>query len=60
MATHKWSEIKDKLAPERRDRLDNDVRREILAMDPRELREEAGKTQAGPRARRARPRARGR
>jgi hypothetical protein len=46
MTTHKWSEIKDKLAPERRARLDADVRHEILEMDLRELRQEAGKTQA--------------
>jgi DNA-binding XRE family transcriptional regulator len=46
MATHKWSEIKEKMAPGRRARLDADVRRELLAMELRELRQEAGKTQA--------------
>lgn len=46
MATHKWSEIKNRMAPERRARLDADVRRELLAMELRELRVEAGKTQA--------------
>ena len=46
MATYKWSELKEKLAPERRARLDADVRRELLAMELRELRQEAGKTQA--------------
>ncbi len=46
MATHKWSEIKEKMAPERSARLDADVRRELLAMELRELRQEAGKTQA--------------
>jgi transcriptional regulator with XRE-family HTH domain len=46
MATHKWSEIKNRMAPERRARLDADVRRELLAMELRELREAAGKTQA--------------
>jgi DNA-binding XRE family transcriptional regulator len=45
MATHKWSEIKEKMAPERRARLDAEVRREVLAMELRELRQEAGKTQ---------------
>ncbi len=46
MATHKWSEIKDKMSPERRARVDAAVRRELLTMDLRELRQEAGKTQA--------------
>lgn len=46
MTTHKWSEIKDNLAPERRSRLDAEVHREVLAMELRELRQEAGKTQA--------------
>ena len=45
MATHKWSELKEKMAPERRARLDAEVRREVLAMELRELRKEAGKTQ---------------
>jgi len=45
MATHKWSEIKEKMAPERRARLDAEVRSEVLAMELRELRKEAGKTQ---------------
>jgi hypothetical protein len=46
MATHKWSEIKDKMSPERKARVDAAVRRELLTMDLRELRQEAGKTQA--------------
>lgn len=46
MATHKWSTIKDKMTPERRARLDARVRREVLALELRELRQEAGKTQA--------------
>jgi DNA-binding XRE family transcriptional regulator len=46
MATHKWNTIKSKMAPERRARVDAAVRRELLQMDLRELREEAGKTQA--------------
>ncbi|MGO9838137.1 MAG: helix-turn-helix domain-containing protein [Polyangiaceae bacterium] len=46
MATHKWSEMKGKMAPERRARVDTAVRRELLAMELRELRQEAGKTQA--------------
>jgi len=46
MATRKWSEIKEKMAPERRARVDAAVRRELIAMDLRELRQEAGKTQA--------------
>src|SRR5258708_7003549 len=46
MAIHKWSEIEKKVSPERRARLDAAVRREVLAMELRELRQEAGKTQA--------------
>jgi transcriptional regulator with XRE-family HTH domain len=46
MPTHKWSDIKRKMAPERRARVDEAVRRELLAMELRELRTEAGKTQA--------------
>jgi hypothetical protein len=42
MAIHKWSEIEKKFSPERRARLDADVRREVLAMELRELRQEAG------------------
>jgi transcriptional regulator with XRE-family HTH domain len=45
MATRKWSEIKEKMAPERRARLDAEVRRDVFAMELRELRKEAGKTQ---------------
>ena len=46
MATHKWSEIRTKMPPERRARLDGEVRRELFAIELRELREQAGKTQA--------------
>ena len=46
MATHKWNEIREKMTPERRARVDDDVHRELLAMALRELRQEAGKTQA--------------
>lgn len=46
MATRKWSVLKDKMAPERRARVEAAVHRELLAMALRELREEAGKTQA--------------
>ena len=46
MATHKWSEIKEKMTPERRARLDAEVRRDVLELELRELRQEAGKTQA--------------
>ena len=46
MAVHKWSEIKERMSPRRRARLDAAVRREVLAMELRELRQEAGKTQA--------------
>ena len=46
MATHKWSEIKGRMSSERRARLDSAVRRELIAMELRELRLEAGKTQA--------------
>jgi transcriptional regulator with XRE-family HTH domain len=45
MPTHKWSEIRDKMSPERKARVDAAVRRELLAMELRELRQEAGKTQ---------------
>ena len=46
MATQKWSDIKGKMAPERRARVDEAVRHELLVMELRELRVEAGKTQA--------------
>jgi DNA-binding XRE family transcriptional regulator len=46
MTTHKWSEIKEKMTPERRARLDAEVRRDVLELELRELRQEAGKTQA--------------
>ena|SRR5664279_3596943 len=46
MATHKWNEIKEKMAPARRARLDGEVRRAVLEMELRELRHEAKKTQA--------------
>ncbi len=46
MATHKWSEIKEKMTPERRARIEAEVRRDVLALELRELRQEAGKTQA--------------
>lgn len=46
MAVHKWSEIREKMAPARRARLDDEVRRQLLVMTLRELRQEAGKTQA--------------
>jgi hypothetical protein len=46
MATHKWSELKGRMAPERRARVEADVRRELLAMELRELRHEAEMTQA--------------
>lgn len=46
MATHKWSEIQEKVTPERRARLDAEVRRDVLELELRELRQEAGKTQA--------------
>ena len=45
MGTHKWSTIRDKMTPERKARVDATVRRELLAMELRELRQEAGKTQ---------------
>jgi tellurite resistance protein len=46
MATHKWTELKSKMSPARQARVDEEVRRELLAMELRELRQEAGKTQA--------------
>ncbi len=46
MATHKWSTLRDRMAPERKDRVAASVARELLVMELRELRHEAGKTQA--------------
>ncbi len=46
MPMQKWKAIKNAMAPARRARIDAAVRRELLAMDLRELRKEAGKTQA--------------
>jgi hypothetical protein len=46
MATHKWSTLRDKMTPERKARVDAAVRHELLSMELRELRQEAGKTQA--------------
>jgi transcriptional regulator with XRE-family HTH domain len=46
MPIQKWKAIKSAMAPARRARIDAAVRRELLAMDLRELRKEAGKTQA--------------
>lgn len=46
MALHKWNEIRKNMAPERLARLDDEVRRQVLAMELRELRQEAGLTQA--------------
>ena len=45
MATRKWSDIKNKMVPDRRARVEEATRQELLAMDLRELRVEAGKTQ---------------
>jgi DNA-binding XRE family transcriptional regulator len=43
----KWSEIKRKgLSPEEIERVDRDVKAELRAMTLRELREDAGRTQA--------------
>jgi len=43
----KWSEIKAKnMAPERKERLDREVRDELLSLELRELRELAGMTQS--------------
>ena len=46
MAVHKWNEIREKMTPERQARLDDEVRRQVLVMELRELRQEAGMTQA--------------
>lgn len=46
MPTHKWTDLKNKMTPARRARIERAVRRELLEMDLRELRQEAGKTQA--------------
>lgn len=46
MPTRKWSELKSKMTPERKARVDAAIRRELIAMELRELRQEAGKTQA--------------
>jgi len=46
MGIHEWSEIKGaKMTPERRARLDREVKSELLAMELRELRSLAGVTQ---------------
>jgi len=46
MAVRKWSEVKAiGMTPERRARLDREVKRELLEMDLRDLREAAGMTQ---------------
>ena len=46
MAARKWSEVKARnLLPARKARLDADIKRELLEMDLRELREAAGMTQ---------------
>jgi transcriptional regulator with XRE-family HTH domain len=45
MTTRKWSELKSRMSPERQARVNAAVRRELLAMELRELRQEAGKTQ---------------
>lgn len=47
MGVKKWSEIKAKrMTPERRERLDHEVKAELLEMELRELRELAGMSQA--------------
>lgn len=46
MATQTWTDIKSRMTIERRARVDADTLRELDAMQLRELREEAGKTQA--------------
>jgi DNA-binding XRE family transcriptional regulator len=46
MTTHKWSVLKDQMSPERRARVDAAAYLGLLEMDLRELRQEAGKTQA--------------
>ena len=46
MPTHKWKEIREKVSPERKARVDAGIQRELLALELRELREQAGKTQA--------------
>ena len=46
MPSRPWKEIHDTLEPARRARIDEAVRHELLAMELRELRVEAGKTQA--------------
>jgi predicted XRE-type DNA-binding protein len=46
MGSQKWSEIKDlRMTSERRERLDREVKAELLSMELRELRELAGVTQ---------------
>jgi predicted transcriptional regulator len=45
MNIHTWSEIADNMTPERRARLDASAQSAVLAMELRELPQEAGKTQ---------------
>ncbi len=46
MAIHNWRTLREKMPPERRARVDEAVRRELLVMELAELRREAGKTQS--------------
>ncbi len=46
MATRKFSELLDKMAPERRARVEARVREELLQLNLQELRKMVGKTQA--------------
>ena len=45
MAIHNWRTLREKMPPERRARVDEAVRRELLVMELAELRREAGKTE---------------
>ena len=46
MAIHNWRTLREKMPPERRARVDEAVRRELLVMELAELRREAGQTQS--------------
>lgn len=46
MAIHKWSKITSQMSPERRARIEREVQNQLVSMELRELRAEAGKTQA--------------
>lgn len=45
MSARTWNSLREKMAPERRDRIDQEVSTELVALALRELREQAAMTQ---------------